>query len=238
MASNYTLESLINDLKSNSYVPKTEDELQGIAGRRYESVYSQKKLDAQQAYDTTNLALQRQLDTLGVAYGKQQQASENAYNKAYSQAGNQALSKGMQRSSYTGATLGGIAVAKNKAAQEITDAERLAKGGVEDQQTLLARQLAQQLNQYSGAQAADTLAYLDELEGREYERGTEADRYQNSLAMQVYQFANQEEQQDRTYQQWLTQFNEGVRQFDTGLAEQIRQYNENLQLNREQAETQ
>lgn len=228
MASNYTLESLIADLKSNTYTPKTEAELQAAANARYQSAYDQKRLEAQQAYDTNQQALDRQLSSLGAITAKQKEESAKQYTQAASQQKQQALSTGMGRSFYNNATLGNIAIAANKAQQGISDNESLARTGLEDQKTLLSRQLADQLRQYSASQAADTLAYLDELEQKEYDRSTAASDKQKSLAMQIYQVANQEKQQEEAGQQWLKQFNEQIRQYDAGLAEQARQYNETL----------
>ena len=109
---------------------------------------------------------------------------------------------------------GNIALAGNKAQQEIAANEQMANQNIGEQQTLLAQQLAQQLRQYSASQAADTLAYIDELEAREYDRGTTSQDRSNSLAMQIYQFANQEKQQNQEQQNWLAQFNESVRQYN------------------------
>lgn len=228
MAANYTLDSLISDLKKNAYTPKTEEELKASAENRYQSAYDQKRLEAQQAADVSQLALDRQLAGMGTMYGKQKEASAQQYTQAYSQANRQATSKGMQRSSFNNTTLGNIALAGNKAQQEIANQEALNRTGFEDQKNLLARQLSDQIKQYSASQAADTLAYLDELEQKEYDRSTASADKSNSLAMQIYQFANQEKQQEEAQTQWLKQFNEQIRQYDSSLTEQARQYNESL----------
>ena len=150
------------------------------------------------------------------------QASEKAFTDTYTQANRQAQSRGMQRSSYNNAVLGNIGVAGAKSQADIGENQSRAIGGVEDQRTLLAQQLAGQIRQYSSAQAADTLAYIDELESKEYDRGTQAQQYENSLASQIYQFANQEKTQNEAQQNWLTQFNQNVSQFDQTFAQQGR----------------
>lgn len=228
MASGYTLESLIEDLKKNTYTPRTEAELKASAESRYKAAYDQKRLDAQQAADTNQLALDRQLASVDTSYGKMKETSAKQYEDASSRADRLALSSGMSRSSYNMATQANIAIAKNKAQQEIADQEALTRTGIEDQKTLLARQLSGLLMQYSASQAADTLAYLDELELKEYDRSTAANDKSNTLAMQIYQFANQKEQQENAESQWLKQFNEQIRQYDSSLTEQARQYNESL----------
>ena len=230
----YTLNQLIDSLKTGAYTPKTEAELQGVADRRYQSYYDQQRLGAQQAAETTGLALDRQLGDIAASYGKQKQATAQQYQQASSDLGRQILGRGMGRSSYGISSLGNMAIAGNKAQQEIGEAEQRAVGGVQDQQTLLARQLSDQLRQYSASQAADVLSYIDELESKEYDRGTSARQYDNSLAMQIYQFANQKEQQDEASQQWLKQFDESIRQYNTSLAQESEQFNKNYDLNKQQ----
>lgn len=220
-----TLEGLIASLQTNTYKPKTEAELQAIAENRYQSVYDQQRLQAQQGYETTNLALENQAEELGAQYDKQLQQSAENYAQAYSQAGRGMLGRGMQRSSYGAQVLSGVAQAGNEAANEIMTNRTRGIGNVEEQKTLLAQQLAHQLQQYSASEASDILAYIDELEGREYDRTTASSQYGNSLAMQIYQFANQEAQQSQAQQNWsqqqanwLKEFNENKRQFDAQLA--------------------
>lgn len=214
----YTLDKLLSDLQRGTYTPKTEQELQGIADRRYQSYYDQQRLGATQAAESTGLALDQQLKQLGQQYGKQREQSAQNYQQAYSQSSRGMLQRGMQRSSYGAATLGNISTAGNKAQQEITDNEQMANQNIGEQQALLAQQLAQQLRQYSASQAADTLAYIDELEAREYDRGATSQDRSNSLAMQIYQFANQEKQQNQAQANWLAQFNESVRQYNATAA--------------------
>jgi hypothetical protein len=203
----YTLDSLIADLKKNTYTPKTDAELTAEANARYQSAYDQKRLDAQQAYDMNQQALDRQLSSLSATTAKQKEESDKQYGQAASQADWMALSRGMIRSSYNNAVQSNIAIAGNKAQQDIANAEATARAGVEDQKTLLARQIADQLKQYSAAQAADTLAYLDQLEQQAYDRSTAATNQQNTLSAQIYQYANQEQQQNTANDQWLKHVN-------------------------------
>ncbi len=235
MASNYTLDTLLADLKNSAYVPKTQAELTEAANRRYQAAYDQKRLEAQQAADMNQLALDKQLSSLGTAYARQKEAAAQSYAQAYSQANRQATSRGMQRSSFNNANLSGIAVAGNKAQQEIADNEALTRTGLEDQKTLLAQQLSQQLTQLGAAQTADTLSYLDQLESQEYDRQAAAGDRQNSLNMQIYQFAAQKDAQDTAAAQWQKEYDESLRQYNESLAEQVRQYNASLQQQQNQA---
>lgn len=228
----YTLDTLIAQMKNNTYKPRTEQEITDVANRRYKSFYDQQRLAANQAVETQDLALDRQLQTLGQAYNKQREASAEQYQKAYGQSDRQSLSRGLQRSSYNSALLGNISTAGAKAQQDITDNKQMAESGIGDQRTLLAQQLAGQLRQYTASQAADVLSYIDELDNRETDRKIDSDRYQNSLAAQIYSFANQEKQQNLAQQNWTAQFNENVRQFNENIATQSSQwektYNEGI----------
>ena len=210
----YTLQTLIDSLQNNTYTPPTEAEMQQTAQNRYQSYYDQQRLQAQQGHEQTNLALTQQLSSLNQAYGHQLQQSAENYRNAYSQADRQMLGRGMQRSSYGSQVLTGVQRAGAKAADEIMSNQALAVGNVEEQRTLLAQQLAAQLQQYSASQASDILAYIDELEAQGYDRQSAANQYNNSLAAQIYQFANQEQQQTQAQANWLAEFNESQRQFN------------------------
>lgn len=211
----YTLDDLIDQLKKNTYVPRTDEEIAETAARRYQTFYDQQRLGANQAADISKLAMDRQLDTLDKAYDKQRDSSTQQYQQAYGQADRQSLSRGLQRSTYNSAMLGNIATAGNKAQQDITDNKQTAMSGVSDQKTLLAQQLAAQLLQYDASQAADTLTYIDELESKEADRVLKSNEMENSLASQIYFYANQQAQQDQEQANWLKTFDENVRQFDT-----------------------
>jgi hypothetical protein len=207
MAEPTTLQGLIASLQNNTYTPPTQEQMQQTASNRYQSHYAQLGLAAQQAQQTTDLSLQQQLANQASMYDRQLTQNAENYRRAYSQADRQALGRGMQRSSYNAQTLANVNIAGNRAANEIMDARTQAAGQIEAQRTQLAQQLAQQLQQYSASQASDILAYIDELESQGYDRLTQAQQYNNSLASQIYQFANTEAQQAQAQSNWLAQFN-------------------------------
>ena len=60
-----TLETLISQLVNNQhYTPLTQEEIQKQASRRYQSVYDQKRQNAQQTYEADDAALARELSGL------------------------------------------------------------------------------------------------------------------------------------------------------------------------------
>ncbi len=156
--------------------------------RRYQSVYDQRRLAARQAYETTDASLARELAGLKDTYDQQRAKSASDTAQAYSQADRQALSRGMQRSSYTGATLGNISLAGIADQRRIDESQRKHEGDIASQRTLLSSQLSQQLRQYDADQQNDALAYADELRREQ----------------QQYQLQLQQMQMD--YYMWKSEF--------------------------------
>lgn len=105
-----SLDELIAKLAQSQteYTPLTRSQMQEQVKRRYQSLYDQKRLDTRQQYETDDAALVRQLAEIQESYDRQRAQSDQTYREAGAQAERQALSRGMQRSSYNSATLAGI----------------------------------------------------------------------------------------------------------------------------------
>ena len=159
------------------------------AKNRYQAAYDQKRLESQQAHQQTDLALEQQKGQVSQNFDKQLEQSIISYRNAHSQAGRQSVRQGMQRSSYAAQTLGNILVAGNKVADEIGTNKTTALGNIEQQRSLLAQQLANQLKSFGSQQQSDELTYMDDLEARDQQQAN-----------------------------WLAEFNESVRQFNASLA--------------------
>lgn len=159
------------------YTPLTEAEIEAKAKNRYQALYDQNRLSAQQTYDAEKLAREQALANQLDQYQLQREQSAENYRRAQADAVRSALSRGMQRSSYIGATVGNIGIKGNEAQQAILKNQEGTVRNAAAQEQLAASQLAAQLAQYDKGQLADQLAYQDELEAREYDRGqTAADR--------------------------------------------------------------
>lgn len=210
------LEELIASLQNATYVPKTQEELQAKAQGRYQSYYDQQRLSAQQEYERNAAALEKELAGLDTTYAKQREQSEKAYAQAYSQADRNMLAKGMQRSSYGAQVLANLQAEGNEALQDIADAEAAQRQGLADKQSLLAEQLAAQLKQYDANQAADILAYMEELEDEEYERGQAAMQYNNQLAAQIYEYLMAEQDRETEASRWQAEFDLALKQYEDG----------------------
>lgn len=193
-----SLEELINKLtqtNQNAYTPLTKEEMQQQAENRYASVYGQKRLTAQQQYDTNDQALAQQLAGLQSTYDKQREQTAENYRKSQSDFDRRLTSRGMQRSSYGNASIANIGLAGNKAQKEIDDAQAQQAGNIGEQRKQLSQQLAAQLAQYDADKQNDILAYVDQLEAREYERGLNDRNTQNQLAMSIYEYQHQAERE-------------------------------------------
>lgn len=202
-----TLEDLIASLSNQqSYTPMTADQIKQTATNRYQSLYDQKRLDAEQQYKTSDTALAQQLAGLQQSYDKQRKSTAEEYQKAASQTDRYSLNRGMQRSSYNNATIANIGIKGAEAQDDINAAQRTAEGNIEEQRALLAQQLAQQKNQLNASQASDIMAYMDELEAREYERTQNDTNLRNQLALQLYQYQFQKDQAAQEQSNWQKQF--------------------------------
>ena len=163
------------------------------AMKRYQSAYDQRRLTAKQAYATADASLARELAGLQDAYDQQRKQSASATAQAYSQTDRQALARGMQRSSYTGATLGNISLSGIADQRRIDEEQTKQESGIASQRTLLSTQLAQQLRQYDTDQQNDALAYADQLR-------REQQQAQQQYRMQLLQMKME-------YDMWKAEFN-------------------------------
>lgn len=204
------LDEMIAQLENvQGYKPLTDAEIAGQAQGRYEEVYGQKRQSAQQSHAMGDDALARQLAALQAAYGQSQEKSGENYFGAAGRSNAYVQEHGMQRSNFRAATQGHIARMGEKAGQEIAASRERKERGVASQRELLADQLAAQLEQYGRAQASDTQAYRDELGAREYDRGADTNAQQQQLAMQIYEYRHQLEQEAEENGRWWAKLNAG-----------------------------
>ena len=182
------LEDYLAQLRAGNtaYTPLSDAQIAAKAKQRYQALYDQNRLSAQQTYASEQLAREQALASTLEQYELQKQQSAENYRNAQADAVRSALGRGMQRSSYLGATVGNIGIKGNEAQQAILKNQEGTVKNYAAQQQLAASQLAAQLAQYDKAQMAEQLAYMDELEAREYDRAqTSADR-QLQIATDIY----------------------------------------------------
>lgn len=186
-----TLEELTKNLKYGSYTPLTEEQIQTQAKNKYQSELEQNMLTAQQAYDKTALALDDQRSKLDAAYAQQEEALRKNTAKTYSAADRQALSRGMQRSTYNNSTLANINLQGDEALNDLASSLRADKQSIDSKKTQAAEQLAQQLAQYERDNATRVAAYADELREKDYNKTLAQDQYYNELQAMLYEYGLQ-----------------------------------------------
>lgn len=128
-------------------------------------------------------------DSLNHAYGQQRESSDKAFDRAYSQADRQALSRGMQRSSYNAQNLANINQQKIEAQNNIWD-----------------NQIADYENRLGALES-------EEAEAERWERQFEANR-----ADVAWNQNFQQGQADLAAQQWEREFTRGTDSADRQLA--------------------
>lgn len=186
---NPQLDTLLAELQNYTpYRQRTDAELLDTATQRYQSAYGQNRLAATQAQQTSDLALANQLTGLGATYDRQRADTQEAYDQAFSQTGSNLTKRGMQRSSYGGASLAGVLQKGAQAQADINTTQANQEANIGAQRTLLSQQLAQQLQQYDASQQADILAYMDQLRSEDYTKSQESEKYRDTLAQQIYQY--------------------------------------------------
>jgi len=203
-----TLETLISELSQHKpYQPLSQEQIDQQAQQRYQSVYDQKRLDAQQSYENSDAALARELSGLQKQYDAQRVNAAAQTRSAYSQADRHALSRGMQRSSYNESNLTGIRLAGDAAQREIDREQTDQEQQIGQKRTQLSSQLSQTIRQLNENQKNDELDYADELTAREYDRAVQSGGALRDLAMQLYVYQHQLEQEAAEQARWQAEFN-------------------------------
>jgi len=203
-----TLETLISELSQHKpYQPLSQEQIDQQAQQRYQSVYDQKRLDAQQSYENSDAALARELSGLQKQYDAQRVNAAAQTRSAYSQADRHALSRGMQRSSYNESNLTGIRLAGDAAQREIDREQTDQEQQIGQKRTQLSSQLSQTIRQLNENQKNDELDYADELTAREYDRAVQSGGALHDLAMQLYEYQHQLEQEAAEQARWQAEFN-------------------------------
>lgn len=183
-----SLNELTQKLNQETYVPRTDEQLKSEAENRYASIYGQKKLTAQQNYDASDLAYQKQLQSLTDTLALNQQALQRETANSIANANRYQVTRGMQRSSYGAANNARLEAAGNANLAQLLRQYGTDAGNIESNRTLLARQLADTLAQYDIDYLNDINAYIDEQKQIDYDREQAALQNQNQILMALYEY--------------------------------------------------
>ena len=161
---------------------------------------------------------QRLWDSLQNSYGVKKENTEQAYDKAISQADRQSLSRGMQRSSYNNQVLGNLNNQRAKALGDI-DSEMIADyenrlQNIEEAEAARAFQTSEREAQQNWQSAENELARAFQTKERE--------------AQQVYNTGEREAQQAWQSGENALTLDEKKRQFDLSFGQSNDQYDKSL----------
>lgn len=184
-----TVDELTQSLNRDTYTSRTDEQLQQAAENRYQSIYDQKKLTAQQNYATSDQAYQQQLKQLqdNLAMSQQEVAKDTI--SGIAAANRYQVTRGMQRSSYGAANQAKLQAAGSANLANLLRQYNTEVSGIESNRTLLAQQLADTLAQYDIDYLNDVKAYIDEQQQIDYDRKVAADQYANELALQLFEIS-------------------------------------------------
>jgi len=170
---------------------RDEAALRAAAENKYTPIYNSQVEGANQQQQQSDLALAQQIERLMPAYQRQVEDINASTARGQSTQNRQALSRGMQRSSFNNATLGNIANAGTK--QVSLAGEQLAQNTnqINAQRTQLAQQLAQTLNRLGTDKQMNIAGYMDDSRQQDFTNamgGFDAlSAFQLELARQQYQ---------------------------------------------------
>lgn len=182
-----TVDELASQLQNTKYGDKSTDELRSEAENMYKNQLDSSKLSAQQSYDSNALELNNQLTALNKSYDKQYAQQQQATVQSKQSADKQALSRGMQRSTYNNATLANLDIAGNKALNEIEQNRTDSTNEVNSQLVLLQKQLQENLASAQSTYENNVVTKLQELLDQQYERQKSYEDTSNDLAFKLYE---------------------------------------------------
>lgn len=161
--------------------------------------------------DVDNMTKQERLwDSLNHAYGQQREASDRSFDKAYSQADRQALSRGMQRSSYNAQNLAGINNQKIRAQNDIWNnqiADYENRLGTLEQQEAEAERWERQFNA-----SREDAKWNRDFQQKQFDAGREDVAWNRAFQQKQADTANQQWQLNFDASRADTAFNQGMQE--------------------------
>ena len=161
--------------------------------------------------DVDNMTRQERLwDSLNHAYGQQREASDRSFDKAYSQADRQALSRGMQRSSYNAQNLAGINNQKIKAQGDIWNnqiADYENRLGTLEQQEAEAERWERQFNA-----SREDAQWNRDFQQKQFDAGRDDVAWNRAFQQKQADTANQQWQLNFDASRADTAFNQGMQE--------------------------
>ncbi len=173
---------------------RTEEQLTAAATSKYTPIYNAEVEGATQTQQKSDLALAQQIERLLPEYQRQRESIEQATRQAVSQQGREVLRRGMQRSSYGMATMGGIRQAGIKSLAQAEEQHNMNVGQINAQRAQLEQNLAATLGRLEKDKAHVVSGYTDEM--RQQDLANAMQGYQMLQQLQLT-MAQEQAAQDR-----------------------------------------
>ena len=186
---------------------RTDEQLAAAASSYYEPLYNAQTEAAQQAHQQSDLALSQQADQLYQPYQQSLEGIAQSTAAGTSALNRQALSRGMQRSSYTNASIGHVQQEgiKQRGLAEAQYTQSVSH--INAQRAQLSQQVAQTLARLNADRAHSIAGYTDTLRQQDFQTALAGYQLLQQLELQLNQLSYQRERDQIADSQWQQQFN-------------------------------
>jgi len=197
-----------------TYTPLTDEELRRMAEERVSPTYSANVEAAKQAAERSKQALEQQKEQIERLYGTRRSELQELYDIERQRASDEALKRGLARSSYAADRQAQVGELEAKALQQLQSDLALDIKQIDQQIVTLEQQLADSLKRLDIDRATEIRSIIDQLKQEQENKLLQIQQYNNQLAAQERQEQFQREQFDwqKALQEWEKQFKQ--KQFD------------------------
>ncbi len=197
-----------------TYTPLTDEELRRMAEERVSPTYSANVEAAKQAAERSKQALEQQKEQIERLYGTRRGELQELYDIERQRASDEALKRGLARSSYAADRQAQVGELEAKALQQLQSDLALDIKQIDQQIVTLEQQLADSLKRLDIDRATEIRSAIDQLKQEQENKLLQIQQYNNQLAAQERQEQFQREQFDwqKALQEWEKQFKQ--KQFD------------------------
>lgn len=165
-----------------SYDAPTDDEINKLAKESIEATYGSKKDGMQKSYNEKKLSLTEKIERAMKEADEEKQASEKRFSDSKSNVENQALKRGVQRSSIVLGELGKLESEKNGEQAKIEADLKADVSETEKQLADLSEQLTEALNKLDMEKAIAVNEKIEKLKSERESKKNEAIKYNNSIS--------------------------------------------------------
>ena len=178
------------------FTPRTEEALRAEAEAQYAPAYDAEMRRAEQETGRATRSRQALIDALTPMYEEQMAALAKEYARDRENLSNQALSRGLGRSSYLMDQLSGSQAGERQAQQNLLKQRNSRQAALEDEIESLLGDLDAQRSSLTAQREQDILRAIEKGRAEDLSAQNEATRYNNSLRQDARDYAQKVKQFD------------------------------------------